>query len=91
MYKFGECLLPLGYTLYSRLLPGNEKLKIHKNVILSAVLHRCETWSRNSRVLRAIFEPRRERKEKEGGENSKIGSYIICSLHKILLDLSNKE
>jgi hypothetical protein len=57
--------------LSSRLLSKNVKIKIYRNVTLSVVLYGCETWSLTlteerrlrayeSRVLRRIFEPRRD-------------------------------
>jgi hypothetical protein len=57
--------------LSSRLLSGNVKDKIHKTIILPAVLYGCETWSLTlreehrlrvfeNRVLRRIFGPKRD-------------------------------
>jgi hypothetical protein len=57
--------------LSSRLLSGNVKVKIYKNIILPVVLYGCETWSLTlreehrlrvfeSRVLRRIFGPKRD-------------------------------
>jgi hypothetical protein len=69
---FGECLLPFGPESFSsRLLSRNVKDKIRKTIILSVVLHRCETWSLTlreeyrlrvfeNRVLRRIFGPKRD-------------------------------
>jgi hypothetical protein len=49
----------------SSLLSKNLKIKIHKSIILLAVLYGCETWSLTlrvfkNRVLRRIFGPRRD-------------------------------
>jgi hypothetical protein len=55
----------------SRLIPKNLKIKIYKTVILPVVLYGSETWSLTlgeehrlrvfeNRVLRKIFEPKRE-------------------------------
>jgi hypothetical protein len=57
--------------LSSPLLSKNAKIRIYKTVILPVVLYRCETWSLTlreehrlrvfeNRVLRRIFEPRRD-------------------------------
>ena len=54
------------------LLPKNLKIKMYRNIIFPVVLYGCETWSRTlmeerrlrvfeSRVLRRIFGPRREK------------------------------
>jgi hypothetical protein len=42
-------------------------------------------------VPRRIFGPKRERKLKEAAEKSIIRSFIICSLHQILLGPLNKK
>jgi hypothetical protein len=57
--------------LSSRLLSKNLKIRIYKTIILSVVLHGCETWSLTlrekhrlrafeNRVLRRIFGPKRD-------------------------------
>jgi hypothetical protein len=57
--------------LSSRLLSGNEKIKIYKTIIFPVVLHGRETWSLTlreehslrvfeNRVLRGIFGPKRD-------------------------------
>jgi hypothetical protein len=55
--------------LSSRLLSRNVKVKIYKNIILTAVLYGCETWSlavreehrlRENGVQRRIFGPKRD-------------------------------
>jgi hypothetical protein len=67
-----ERLLPFGsQSSVLPLLSGNVKVKIYKTVILTAVLHGCETWSLTlreehrlrvfgNRVLRGIFGPKRD-------------------------------
>jgi hypothetical protein len=58
-------------VLSSSLLPKNINIKIHRTVILPAVLYGCETWSLTlrdehrlrmfeNRVFRRIFEPKRD-------------------------------
>jgi len=53
------------------LLSKNLKIKVYRTIILPVVLYGCETWSltlreefrlrvSENRVLRRIFEPRRE-------------------------------
>jgi hypothetical protein len=55
----------------SNLLPKNIKIKIYRNIILSAVLYGCGTWSLKlreehwlkvfeNRVLRKTFEPKKD-------------------------------
>jgi hypothetical protein len=57
--------------LSSHLLSRNVKVKIYKTIILLVVLYGCETWSLTlreehklrlfeNRVLRRIFEPKRD-------------------------------
>jgi hypothetical protein len=57
--------------LSSHLLLKNVKVRIYKTIILPVVLHECETWSLilrekqklwvfENRVLRRIFEPKRD-------------------------------
>jgi len=57
--------------LSSSLLTKNSKIKIHRTIILPVVLYRCETWSLalreerrlsvfENRLLRRIFEPKRD-------------------------------
>jgi hypothetical protein len=65
--------------LSSCLISKNIKIKIYKTVILPVMLYGCETWSLilgdehrvrrfENRVLRKIFEPKRE----EGGSRRKL-------------------
>jgi hypothetical protein len=65
------CYHSVQNILSSCLLSKNFNIKIHKTIILSAVLYGCETWSLilreeqrlgvfENRVLRRIFGPRRE-------------------------------
>jgi hypothetical protein len=65
-------MLPFGpEILSSRLLSKNVKVRIYKTIILPAVLYGCETWPLTvreehklrvfeNRVLRRIFEPKRD-------------------------------
>jgi hypothetical protein len=64
------CYHSVQSLLSSRLLSRNVKVKIHKTIILSAVLYGCETWSLTlreegrlrvfeNRVLKRIFGPKR--------------------------------
>ena len=57
--------------LYSSLLYKNLKIKIHRTIVLPIVLYGCETWLLTlreerrlrvfeNRVLRGIFEPKRD-------------------------------
>jgi len=57
--------------LSTSLLSKNLKIKIYKTIVLPVVLYVCETWSLTlreecrlkvfeNRVLRRIFEPRRD-------------------------------
>jgi hypothetical protein len=57
--------------LSSRLLPKNLKIRMYKSMILPVVVYGCETWSLTlrrehrlrvfeNRVLKRIFEPRRD-------------------------------
>jgi hypothetical protein len=65
------CYHSVQSLLSSRLLSRNVKVKIYKTIILPAVLYVCETWSLilreenrlrvfENRVLRRIFEPKRD-------------------------------
>jgi len=65
------CYLSVQNLLSSRLLSKNLKIKVYRTVILPVVLYGCETWSLTlweerklrlfeNRVLRRIFEPRRD-------------------------------
>jgi len=65
------CYHSMQNLLSSRLLSKNLKIKLYRTIILSVVLHGCETWSLTLReerklrvfenmVLRRIFGPRRE-------------------------------
>ena len=64
------CYYSAQNLLSSRLLSKNLKIKIHRNIILPAVLYGCETWSLTlreerrlrvfeNRVLRRVFGPKR--------------------------------
>jgi hypothetical protein len=66
------CYYSVQNLLSSHLIPKNLKIKMYKTVILSVVLHVCETWSFTlreehrlsvfeNRVLRRIFGPKREK------------------------------
>jgi hypothetical protein len=66
------CYHSVQNLLPSSLLSKNTKIKINRNIILSVVLHECETWSLTlreerrqrafeNRVLRRIFGPRRQK------------------------------
>jgi hypothetical protein len=77
------------------LLPNNIKIKIYRTIILLFVLYGCETWSLQltkkrrkrvfkNRVLRRIFEPKRD--EVTGsGEDYTTRGLLICTPHQILL------
>jgi hypothetical protein len=65
------CYHSVQSLLSSRLLSRNVKVKIYNTIILPVVLYGCETWSLTlreehglrvfeNRVLRGIFEPKRE-------------------------------
>jgi hypothetical protein len=83
----------LSYSPKSFVFPShikNLKIKIHKTVILPAVLYGCETWSLalreghrlrvfENRVLRRIFEPRRE----EDGSWRKVHNDELHSLYSL--------
>jgi len=70
------------------------KIKIHRTVILPAVLYGCETWLltlREERTLRVfenrvlrIFGPKDEVRGKRSGENYIMRSLMICTYHQIL-------
>ena len=75
--------------LSSSLLSNNVKIKIHRTIILPAVLYGCETWLLTlreerrlrvfeNRVLRRIFWP--ERDEVTGsGEDYITRSFTLCT------------
>jgi hypothetical protein len=75
-------------------LSKNINIKIYSTTNLPFVLYGCETWSLTlreecrlrvfeNRVLRGIFEPKRD--ELTGsGENYIMRSFIICTAHQIL-------
>ncbi|KDR15887.1 hypothetical protein L798_09813, partial [Zootermopsis nevadensis] len=65
------CYFSVQNILSSRLISKNLKIKVYKTIILPVVLYGCETWSLTqreehrlqvfeNRVLRRMFEPRRE-------------------------------
>ena len=64
------------------LLSKNVKIKIYRTIILPVVLYGCETWSlalRNeNRVLRRIFEPKRDEVR---GEWTTLHNKELYSLH----------
>jgi len=75
----------------SSLLPNNIKIKIYRTIILLVVLYGCETWSLQltkerrkrvfeNKVLRRIFEPKRD--EVTGsGEDYTTKGLLICTAH----------
>jgi hypothetical protein len=83
------------------LLPKNIKIKIYRPVTLLVVLYGCEAWSLTlreghrlrvfgNRVLRKIF--RHKRYELKGSREDYIPrSFMICTPHQILFELSNCE
>jgi len=58
--------------LSSRLISKNLKIKIYRTIILPVVLYGCENWSLTLReerkMLRRIFEPRRDEVTGHGGD-----------------------
>jgi hypothetical protein len=65
------CYPSVQNLLSSRLLSKNLKIRIYKTIILPVILYGCETWSLTlreehslwvfeNRVLRSIFEPKRD-------------------------------
>jgi hypothetical protein len=89
-------LLPFSSVLcLPNLLSTNIKIKIHKTKILPLVLYGCETWSLTlrekhrlrvvqNRVLRRIVRPKGD--EIAGGwRRLQMRSFIMCTLHQILL------
>jgi hypothetical protein len=69
-------------------------MKIYSTTNLPFVLYGCETWSLTlreergqrvfeNRVLRGIFEPKRD-ELRGSGENYIMRSFIICTAHQIL-------
>jgi hypothetical protein len=65
------CYHSVENLLYSRLLSKNVKIRVYNTIILPVVLYGCETWSLTlreehrlrvfeKRVLRRIFEPKRD-------------------------------
>ena len=85
--------------LSSSLLSNNIKIKIHRTIILPVVLYGYETWSLTlreehklrvfeNRVLRKIFEPKRdevtgERKLQNGKLNDLYSSLNILQVIKL--------
>jgi len=76
-------------VLSSSFLSNNIKIKIHKTIILSVVLHGCENWSLTlreehrlrvfeNRLLRKIFGPRRD---EVTGEWRKLHNEVLNVLH----------
>jgi hypothetical protein len=71
LHSGNVCYHSVQSLLSSRLLSRNVKVKIYKTIILPVVLYGCETWSLilreedrlrvfENRVLRRIFEPKRD-------------------------------
>ena len=93
------CYHSVQNILSYRLLSENIQIKKYRTVILPLVLNGCETWSLTlregcrlkvfeNRVLRRIFEPKRD--EVTGsGENCVMRSLMICTPHQMLFRLSN--
>jgi hypothetical protein len=82
------CYYSVQNLLSSRLISKNLRIKIYKTVILPVVLYGCETWSLTltvehglrifeNRVLRKIFEPKRE----EDGSWRKLHNDELHSLY----------
>jgi hypothetical protein len=80
--------------LSSSWLSKNIKIKIHRSIILPAVLYGCETWSltwreerrvrlSENRALRKIFVPKRD-EVTGGGENYIMRSLMIFTTHSLL-------
>ena len=80
--------------LSSSFISKNIKIKMYRTIILPVVLYGCETRSLmlreerrlrvfENRVLRRIFEPKRDG-VKESGENCIMRSLMICTPHPIL-------
>jgi hypothetical protein len=78
-----------------------EKIKIHRTIILP-VVYGCKTWSLTlrekpglrvfeNRVLRRIFEPKRDEVTEEWKKNSIMRSLIICTPHRILIRVINSK
>jgi hypothetical protein len=85
------CYHSVQNLLYSRLLPNNLKIGMHKTTILPVVLYGCETWSLTlreehrrrvfeNRVLRRIFGPKRY---EVTPENFLTRSFVICTLRQV--------
>jgi hypothetical protein len=83
------------------LLSTNITIKKYRTVILPVVLYGCVTWLlilRDERRLR-VFENRvyrricwlKREEVIENGEKYIMWSLMICTAHKILLGLSNRE
>jgi hypothetical protein len=77
-------------------IPFMMKAKTYKTIILPVILYGCETWHLtlseehslgmfDSRVLRRIFGPKRGGKLQEAVEDCIMRSFIICTLHQVLL------
>jgi hypothetical protein len=77
----------------------NAKIKIYKTIILP-FLFECENWSLTlreehglrvfgNRVLRRIFEPK-SNEITEGQKNCKKRGLIICTLHQMLIRITNQ-
>jgi hypothetical protein len=84
----------------SCLFSRNVNVKIYKTITLPVVLYGIEIWSLTSseehrlrvfenRILRRIFGPKRDEK-RETGESCTMGSFIICTHHRVLLGRSNE-
>jgi len=70
-------------------LSKNFNFKTYRTIILPVVLYGCETWllilkeESRLRVLRRIFEPKRD-KVKGSGENYIMRSLMICTPYPML-------
>ena len=87
-----SCCYSVQTLLSSRLLSKNLKIKIYETIILPVVLHGCNTWPLKlreecrrrvfeNRILRRIYVPKRD--ENEGGEDSTMRNFIVCTVHLI--------
>jgi len=81
--------------LSSSFLYKNVKIKIYRTLILPVVLFGCETWSHtirkehglrvfDNRVLRRIFEPKRNEATEEWKRLHKEELYDLCSSTNVM-------
>jgi len=89
------CYHSVQNLLSSSSISKNIKIKIYRTIIVSVVLHGCETWSltlREGPRLR-VFENRvcgeslglRRTRQQGSGENYIMRSLMICTRHQLLL------